>query len=85
MTKEELATLAASVTPERLRALALTAWGTAHHRGRTVVPVMALIEGLTAGMDTGDGPELRRAISRLRHAIQAAVQQMPDAAYLPGG
>jgi len=84
MTQAELDQVVASVTPERLRALALTAWGTCRHRGRTVVPVMALVEGLTAGMDTGAGAEYQRVISRLRHAIEAAVQQMPDAAHFPG-
>jgi len=77
MTPEELDTLVASVTAERLRALALTAWGTVRHRGQTVVPVLALIEGLT----TREGPEKRQVMVRLRNAIWATVQTMPGATF----
>jgi hypothetical protein len=84
MRDEELDKLVASVTPERLRALVPTAWGTARRRGRTLVQVMALIDGLTAGMDKGEGLEYQQVIGRLRGAIDAAVKQMPDATYLPG-
>jgi hypothetical protein len=85
VTQEELDKVVASVTPERLRALALTVRGTFRHRGRTIVQVMALIDGLTAGMDRGEGLECQQVLGRLRRAIEAAVQQMPDATYLPGG
>ena len=85
MTQEELDKLAAAVTPERLRALVPTPWGTSRHRGRTLVQVMALIDGLTTGMDKGEGLEYLQVTGRLRQAIQAAVRQMPDATYLPGG
>ena len=84
MTQEELDELVASVTPERLRALALTVWGTFRRRGRTAVPVMALVEGLMAGLDTGEGPERRQVMADLYHALLATVQQMPDAMYVPG-
>jgi hypothetical protein len=84
MTQEELDKLVASVTPERLRTLALTTWGTFQHRGYTAVPVLALVEGLMAGMDTGDGTEKRQVMLRLRHAILATVQQMPGATQFPG-
>jgi len=85
MIQEELDRLVASITPERLRALVPTAWGTARRRGRTIVQVMALIDALTAGMNKGEGMEYQQVIARLRGAIDAAVRQMPDATYLPGG
>jgi len=84
MTPAELDQLVASVTPERLRALVPTHWGTTRRRGRTLVQVMALIDALTAGMDRGEGMEYQQVIGRLREAIDAAVRQMPDATYLPG-
>ena len=84
MTPEELEKVAASVTPERLRALLPTPWGTSRHRGRTLVQVMALIDAMTAGMDKGEGPQYQQVIGRLRGAIDAAVRQMPDATYFPG-
>jgi hypothetical protein len=84
MTQEELDKLVASVTPERLHALALTVWGVFQHRGRTAVPVLALVEGLMAGLGTGEGPEKRQVMLRLRHAILATVQQMPGSSHFPG-
>ena len=84
MTPEELDQIVASITPERLRALVPTPWGTTRRRGRTLVQVMALIDALTAGMDKGEGLDYQQVIGRLREAIDAAVRQMPDATYLPG-
>lgn len=84
ITQDELDEIIASVTPERLRALAPKVWGTARRRGRTVVQVMALIDGLTAGLDKGDGGEHQRVVAELRRAIQAAMAQMPEAKYLEG-
>lgn len=84
MTKKELNTLAASVTPDRLRALALTAWGTFRLPRRTAVPVEALLQGLTAGTDTGKALEYQQVMGRLREAIIATVQHMPDATYVAG-
>lgn len=84
MRDEELDKLVASITPERLRALVPTPWGTTRRRGRTLVQVMALIDGLTVGMDKGEGLEYQKLIGRLCRAIDAAVKQMPDATYVPG-
>ncbi len=85
MTAEELDKLVASVAPQRLRDLTPTCWGVFQYRGRTAIPVMALVEGLMAGLDTGEGAEKRRVMLRLRDAVIATVRQMPGAAHLPAG
>jgi hypothetical protein len=46
--------------------------------------VEALLQGLTAGTDTGKGLEYQQVMGRLREAIIATVQHMPDATYVAG-
>ena len=46
--------------------------------------VLALVEGLMAGLDAGEGPEKRQVMLRLRHAILATVRQMPGSSHYPG-
>ena len=84
MTEVELDKLVASVTPDRLRALMLTVWGKLYLGRRTAVPMEALLQGLTAGVDTGEGDEFRRVRARLREAIITTVRGMPDATYAAG-
>lgn len=82
MTEEELDQLVASVTPERLRALALTVKGTFPIGKRTAVPVEALLRALAAESQISVGGEYRQVMARLNGAIRLAVQQMPDARYV---
>lgn len=84
MTKEELDELVASVTPERLQALALTVESTYPLGKRTAVPVGGLVRALTAGVDLAEGPEEQQVTARLAEAIRATVQQMPEAEYVEG-
>lgn len=82
MTEEELSQLVASVTPERLRALAQMVEGTLPIGRRTAVPVGTLLRALTAGADISVGTEYRQVMARLTEAIRSAVQHMPDARYV---
>ncbi len=84
MREEELEELLSSVTPERLRALA-SELRVATRPGRpTVVLVRALVTALTAGGDPGDRAEKVRATRRVRDAVLATVEEMPDATYHRG-
>lgn len=84
MRDEELDKLVASVTPERLRELASTAWVTTRIRGRTAVAIMELVDGLMEGLDLSDGIERAHVIIRLHEAIVAIARQMPGAIVLTG-
>lgn len=84
MKHEELDKLVSAVTPERLRVLA-SELRVASRPGRPqVVLVRALVTALTAGVDTGDRAEKVRATCRVRDAVLATVEQMPDANYHRG-
>ena len=84
MKEEELEERVISVTPERLRGLA-SELRVASRPGRPkVVLVRALVTALTAGLDTGDKAEKVRASRRVRDAVLATVERMPDATYHRG-
>ena len=83
-TNPRLATILASLTPERLAALIhdLAAQQPAHARGDVAVP--AIIDALLEGVDLGSPAEAWSAQLELKRALAKAVARIPGMSYVEG-
>ena len=84
MNERELDALVATVTPERVRQLALELEPQQPESNRGTVPLYALLEALTAGLPVRDASEQSPVDMRLRKAVIAAVGQIAGMTFVEG-
>lgn len=82
MNTQELDELAASVTPEKVRQVALAIWRKRRHRELRAVQLYRIVKALGANAETGESREYWRAWGRLREAGIAAANQTDDMTYI---
>ena len=84
MDDQELQTLLASVTPERLRQLVLELEPQQPKVDRGTVPLYALLEALTERLPLADAAEGSRVDMHLRKAVIAAASQIEGMTFVEG-
>ncbi len=74
--------LAASVTPEKVRKVALAIWSRRRHKELSAVQLYHVVKALTAGAQPSGSAQCWQAWARLREAVIAAVRQADDLTYV---
>lgn len=84
MNKQELEALVATVTPERVRQLALEAEAQQPKVNRGTAPLYELLDALTADLPITEASERSPVEMRLRRAVITAVQQIDGMTFVEG-
>ncbi|KPL21465.1 MAG: hypothetical protein AMJ93_09520 [Anaerolineae bacterium SM23_84] len=84
MTEEELETLLATVTPERIRQLAQEIEAEQPRANRGTAPLFEVLAALTADLPIGAAAERSPVELRLRKAVIAAVEQIDSLMFVEG-
>ncbi len=84
MTEEELETLLATVTPERVRQLAQEIEREQPKANRGTAPLFEILAALTVDLPISEASERSPVEMRLRKAVIAAVEQIDSMMFVEG-
>jgi len=84
LTQDKLDAILSTITPENITEMVHGAPETFRTRGRTSMPVYALLRSLMAGVDAGAGAEYQNSLASLHDALLSAVRCLEGATVVPG-